>query len=274
MNLTRSPLLRKLLLPLLRKLNPGDITIKNYYTLLPIRLHSYKHRGYWYRAESREPETMALFKELIHKGDIVFEVGGHIGFVTQLLSLLASDTGEVFVFEPGSNNLPYIRTNISQLKNTTLLEAAACDIDGEADFFLEDLSGQNNSLIHDFSTLSANEKSQNIQAKIEVQRVPASRLDTFARQLGKQPDFVKIDVEGAELSVLTGMEFILANKRPQLMVEVTYNAKKIFDLLSLNGYRLFSPVTKQELNKSNLAGNVFCLHMHAHSQEISRHFRE
>ena len=45
-------------------------------------------------------------------------------------------------------------------------------------------------------------------------------LDALAATLGIQPTFVKIDVEGAEFGVLQGMERLLAEVHPTIMLEI------------------------------------------------------
>jgi hypothetical protein len=55
MRLHRYRLLRRLLLPLLAKVNPGDIHIGHHW--VPGRkvfLHSFKHKGQWYHGGNRE----------------------------------------------------------------------------------------------------------------------------------------------------------------------------------------------------------------------------
>jgi hypothetical protein len=49
--------------------------------------------------------------------------------------------------------------------------------------------------------------------------VPCATLDEILRGAGVVPDFVKLDVEGAELSVLQGMNRILTEGSPMVTVE-------------------------------------------------------
>jgi hypothetical protein len=39
--------LRKVAIGALHRFNPGDISIRHHYTSKRIRLHSFKHKGYW-----------------------------------------------------------------------------------------------------------------------------------------------------------------------------------------------------------------------------------
>src|SRR5687768_9187669 len=142
--------LRRIIIPLLKKLNPGKISIRHHYTKGRIVLDAFNHKGYWYHGRNREVDTMELFRKLIQPGFTVIEVGGHIGYITNYFSHLVGPLGKVYVFEPGENNLPYIKENIQKLTNVVLVQKAVSDTNGIARFYVEDLSGQNNSLLSDY----------------------------------------------------------------------------------------------------------------------------
>lgn len=79
---------------------------------------------------------MKKFSELISSGDTVVEIGGHIGFISQYFSQLVGEEGKVIVFEPGSNNLQYIKKNILGKDNIYLEQMAISDRSGTA-FFMK-----------------------------------------------------------------------------------------------------------------------------------------
>ena len=113
-------MLRRAVLPLL-KWTAIDVGISHpWIPKQRIVLNSFRHKGYWFHGKAREKTSMELFAKLIAADSRVIEVGGHIGFISQYFSHLVGREGKVFVFEPGSNNLPYIRRNIAKLKNISL----------------------------------------------------------------------------------------------------------------------------------------------------------
>jgi hypothetical protein len=89
-----------------------------------------------------------------------------------------------------------------------------------------------------------------VEAKTHKIRVDVTSLDEFRSCAGiKTIDFVKIDVEGAELEVLKGARSVLtATPRPVMLVEVYdirtgpwgYRAREIVSFLNQLGYRWFS----------------------------------
>lgn len=74
--------------------------------------------------------------------------------------------------------------------------------------------------------------------QLEIQEVtaPIVRLD----DLGLDPAFVKIDVEGAELRVLHGLTGTLRQSHPVLLIERSGDFAAIQELLALEGYRPYS----------------------------------
>ena len=69
--------------------------------------------------------------------------------------------------------------------------------------------------------------------------VPLVSLDDFASQHRVVPDLVKIDVEGAELSVLQGARCLLAHARPVVIFESwpsVAERRHLFDFLAALGY--------------------------------------
>jgi hypothetical protein len=75
-----------------------------------------------------------------------------------------------------------------------------------------------------------------------VQEVDVTTLDAFFADQPRGPDFVKIDVEGHELSVLQGGRGVLETYRPTLLVECEVrhrpdgDVRPMFEYLQSLGY--------------------------------------
>ena len=95
---------------------------------------------------------------IIKPGSTITEIGGHIAYFTVLFSQMVGNEGKVIVFEPGTNNLPYIERNTSSFKNAQLITSAVGNYTGRATFFTEELTSQNNRLIKDYYVFKANRK--------------------------------------------------------------------------------------------------------------------
>lgn len=261
--LHRLSLLRRLAMPALKACSI-DISIGHpWVPHRRYRLNTFRHKGYWFHGKSRESQTMKLFAELVQPGHTVAEVGGHIGFISMWLSMLVGPTGRVFVFEPGSNNLPYTRANVRALDNVSLVEAAVSDVDGCAALYEESLTGQNNSLVKDFAGFRANSAIAHVPINVRRNDVSTVRLDSYFACRGV--DFIKIDIEGHELMALRGARGLLARSLPTIMVEVQADQDGVYELLTGLGYRLFTDRMTELRESAQLRSNVFALHPHRHS---------
>jgi FkbM family methyltransferase len=252
--------LRRLVLPVFARINPGDISIRHHYTGDPLRLHSFRHKGYWFYGKEREADTMLQFASLVNPGDAVFEVGGHIGYISMYLARLAGDSGSIHVFEPGPNNLPYITHNTRNRPNVFVEPLGVGSSCGTLPFYLEELTGQNNSFVRDFAGLRENEASAHVRANRAMVQVEVVTLDDFASHRNIWPNFVKVDVEGFEYEVLKGMSGLLQTKQPRLMVEVQTSESAIFEFLSDFGYFAFDPRGELLTSSDRLKLNTFFIH--------------
>jgi len=61
MNIHKNRLLRKIILPIFSKINPGNIFITHYYTGDKLLIHSFRHKGYWYHQREREREILCCY---------------------------------------------------------------------------------------------------------------------------------------------------------------------------------------------------------------------
>src|SRR4051812_38251537 len=180
--LSSARVLRRAALPLLKRFNPGNIRIRHHYTGGRLLLHSFRHKGYWFHGRRREQATMQFFQQALRSGDTVVEVGGHIGYLTMLFAQIVGQAGRVVVFEPGQNNLPYLRENVGRLPGVEIIEKAVSDQDGFAAFFEEQITGQNNSLLIDYERFSQNRQLAFSNEAYERRDVTTVRLDAFLEQ--------------------------------------------------------------------------------------------
>jgi len=205
----------------------------------PMRLNLFRHKGYWFHGRRREASTMEAFARLLRPGMVAFDVGAHVGWVAAQFAHLVGPAGRVVAFEPGSNNLDYLRRNLSRFAQATIIEDAVGAAPGEAELFEEALTGQNNALDAPYHRLDANAAMNPADPGIVARPVRVTTLDAVAAATGLSPDLVKIDVEGFEWPVLQGALSLLERARPVLMVEVTRDSAAIKALLDGLGYRLF-----------------------------------
>ena len=245
--LVKLSILRFIFIPVLKKLNfefkwKHDLTNRSFY------LQSYYHKGYWFYGKNREKDELDIFQKLIEKGDTVLEVGTHIGYLTQYFEFLVGNEGQVFAVEPTPNSIYYLKKNVCP--KTVIIDKAASNKCGEVEFFIEEFGGFTNSLISEF-TQSQNElhqKFQHINSNISSIKVKTDTLDNICVQNNILPNFIKIDVEGAEYDVLRGAKRIIKDVNA-IMVEITRNENDVIGFLNNIGFK--------KMNVLNKSKNIF-----------------
>jgi len=143
------------------------------------------------------------------RGDVVLDLGAYVGMFIYRASLLVGETGKVIAVEPDDRNFELLERNIASLPNATILLAALGERNG-----ITELNISPKSTCH--STIIKSGMSR---------KVPVYRVDTIVEMLNlAKVDFVKIDVEEAELSVLEGATDTLAmNGSRKVVVECYHN---------------------------------------------------
>jgi FkbM family methyltransferase len=184
-----------------------------------------------------EPHLQRAIRDYVARGDTVYDIGANIGYVSLSLAKRVGSSGRVIAFEPVPRNIDAFRENIGINGITTiqLLEFAASDRAGEAVIRIAD-NPSTASLVWHRDNSSATE--------LGIRTVSIDEL-VEAGELG-YPKFVKIDVEGAEGSVLQGMHRTIAAARPVLFVECSEAGReKAWPLLQELGYRCQSAITRK-----------------------------
>lgn len=156
---------------------------------------------------------LGILTRTIKPGSLVFDVGANRGHISMLLANATGPTGRVVAFEPVEELCRDLRRNLelNGLRNVTVCNTALGDTDG----FVEFLYSSNNSTQGKF----ANAESTLVVNGTSLIRVAQKPLDTFSLEHG-EPDFVKIDVEGAAGYVLRGAKATIARKRATFFVEL------------------------------------------------------
>jgi len=152
------------------------------------------------------------------KGKRVFlDVGAHIGAYSLPASRILDPGGQVFAFEPSARTYRYLRQHLTYngIENVHAYQLIVGDQNKDAVRFYEHVDGSSG-----LGGLTRRAKrSSDLKSFVETERSQIS-LDEFCIQHQLAPDVVKIDVEGAELLVLTGARRTLDQHRPLLFVSV------------------------------------------------------
>jgi len=198
--------------------------------------------------EGFEEAEMAFVEKLLWPGMTVLDAGAHHGLYTLLASKRVGAEGRVIAFEPSSRERKRLvrHLRLNRCKNVSVQECALGDRRGEANLFVvEGREDWCNSL-----------RPPQLDADTSTERVEVERADDMLARLGvARVDFIKLDVEGAELSFLQGARLSLAASRPVILAEVQevrcrpwgYAASEIVDFLTRSNYRWFALTANSNL---------------------------
>lgn len=158
--------------------------------------------GYW--LGSYEMGKRLVFEKMIRPGSVVFDIGANVGYFSLLSAVLVGSEGSVFAFEPLPRNIEYLNNHIklNKLHNIQVVEAAVSDHTGEAWFDL----GASSAMGHLSET-----------GTIRIRMVSLDEM--FANGQLQPPDYMKIDVEGAEYDVLKGAQKLILDHQPILFLD-------------------------------------------------------
>ncbi|RII27771.1 MAG: hypothetical protein CXR31_05970 [Geobacter sp.] len=167
-----------------------------------------------------EPEQTAAIAARLKQGDVFFDIGANVGYYTLLASRQVGREGKVFAFEPVVRNLAYLYRHLllNGANNVTVI-AAACSESLSLALFS---SGENFATGHIDGSAVTQENTF---------LVPTLSVDAVVKKTGVSPNAMKIDVEGAELSVLKGAKNTIASARPEIFLS-THSASLRTDCLA------------------------------------------
>ena len=179
------------------------------------RLNGYRMRVDWtiHRAfvyDSWEPEVTQAIDERAASGMTALDIGAQSGFFTLLLSKRVGATGKVIAFEPLPANFRMLEENVqlNNIENVMTRPDAVTDHSGKIRFCLP---------IEEASLVAGPLLPEDERGEFFVNCVS---LDDFVLQENLRPDLIKMDVEGAEGSVVEGALRTIKQFHPILIIEL------------------------------------------------------
>jgi FkbM family methyltransferase len=200
-------------------------------------------RHSWFVGEeggrSKAKSSVECLSTLIPETGVVFDVGAHHGYWSKEFASIHAGGCRVFAFEPLSYNHSILDEVVSGYENVTVEHLALSDEIGEREIYVP-VKARGNvgvGLAH-FGRESGRD--------CLVERIKTITLDQYVLDHGiSRIDFVKCDVEGAELLMLKGAERCIAKFDMKILLEIAesftrrvgYSPEEIFDFLSGYGFR-------------------------------------
>jgi FkbM family methyltransferase len=166
---------------------------------------------------SYEPHLVRYLKEILQPGMTCIDAGANVGYFTLLMAKRVGPMGRVIAFEPTQHTFDILLENVqlNSLKHVTVEQLALFAHDGILQFHEGPPGFEVYNSAGEITHPSA--ARQAFTARI----VRCSTLDTYLNtHWTNKVEVIKLDVEGAELLVLKGMEDTLqANPQLKLIIE-------------------------------------------------------
>jgi FkbM family methyltransferase len=238
------------------------------------------------RARRTATTERRVLLRILRRGDTVIDVGANYGNYTVEFARLVGPHGKVHAFEPVPPTFEMLRRTIERNgvnARVCLNQCALSDKQGSSTMYMPGDDSSKAAFVFHQSLPSASIES--------FKNCKVDTLDNYVKSKEiKRIDFVKIDVEGAELLVLQGMQSILRRPCPPiLLVEVFpdwmtdfgYHPGDLLKFLHQFGY-IFYYVSKDGLipvqfDDTNIPGapdclapNFLCIIPDIHSRKLPR----
>jgi len=180
-----------------------------------IWLHLNPRTGHDYFNGDVEPEVQAALRKYLRPGMAVYDIGANIGFFSLLAARLVGATGRVTAFEAD----PEIAARLGE--NVARNQGGPISVEGKAVWsssspVLFARADAEVSPDRGLGHVIDNAAERSAPGTI---RVEAVSVDEY---VGKSaaPDFIKCDVEGAEVEVFRGAEKLLSERQPIILCEM------------------------------------------------------
>jgi FkbM family methyltransferase len=222
---------------------------------------------YWNGSYSRG--ELKVMDRFLGPGDTVVDIGANIGEFTIAAARRVSG-GRVVAFEPVPFIYDRLSTNVAmnQLRNVSLVNRGVYRESCTRRIFISDGLDSEHTINQGMSNLFAPPQgSSGLSEEVEL----ASLDDWWSENQPGRVDFMKLDIEGAELAALKGARGILDSYHPRLIVELDrenceaagVRPEDVVDYLGSFGYRIYAFSAGGELSPLDGGGhgftrNIFC----------------
>lgn len=204
------PAMRKLriLRPARIEVEPGISFVLDPGDLVPLAILK---SGQW------QPEVWSSIAPALSEGSVFLDVGAHIGYFSIKAARKVGSTGRVVSFDPNPEILKLLRDNVAaNHTSNVIVEPIACtDRDQMLTFYAVPTGNTGASSL-------ARGNAEPWSEATKPYQVRGRPIDDVVRELNlSRVDAIKVDVEGAEVSVLRGAIDTLKRFHPKLIVEVS-----------------------------------------------------
>ncbi|MBI3520692.1 MAG: FkbM family methyltransferase [Bacteroidetes bacterium] len=176
----------------------GNFLYKNCFPIYKLTYKSFK--------EKQDAFEIALMKQYIKPGDTVLDIGANIGFYAEILSGIVGEKGRVHCFEPDTTNFAHLKNRSTHFPNITINNKAVSDKTETIKIYTS------KKLNVDHRTYKPDEYDQEID-------IHAIAIDDYLSASTAVVNFIKMDIQGFEMSAVKGMTKTLQSPHLKMLSE-------------------------------------------------------
>jgi FkbM family methyltransferase len=184
----------------------------------------------WLGFQYYESSVQLVLRDIVKRGDLVFDVGANIGGISLAASRAVGPFGQVVSFEISPRVIPELLANLRAwgANNVHLIPRGVWTKSNQP---IELFFGEGH------YADSVMRRSENVTPDHIALTVA---LDDFVKEIGRAPQFVKFDIEGAEYDALLGFQDTIRNHSPNMILEMRSDDERLVTWLTDRGYSIFN----------------------------------
>lgn len=180
----------------------GNFLYKNCFPIYKFTYKAFK--------EKQDSFEISLMKKYIKPNDTVLDIGANIGFYAEILSDIVGEKGKVHCFEPDVTNFNHLKNRCQKLTNVQINNKAVSDKTEVIKIYTS------KQLNVDHRTYKPDDYDQ----EIDIDAISIDDyLTTNFTQGGKEINFIKMDIQGFEMSAVNGMTKTLQSPHLKMLSE-------------------------------------------------------
>lgn len=168
-----------------------------------------------------EDELEKSYRKIIRKGAKVVDIGAHVGRHSKVFREIVGESGKLFAFEPLPKQFEILKTSFGGEENVLLINKALSDEAGHSTFYcVENYPEESGLKVRTYNNADA--ITNEIVVEVDV-------LDNYYKEL-EGIEYIKLDAEGAELSILRGGIRVISEYKPIISIEYGYPSYSAYGL--------------------------------------------
>ncbi len=175
-----------------------------------------------------------IYHKIIPKHSCVIDVGAHSGHFTKIFTDIVGENGLVYAYEPNPKVYPWLLDHLSGHPNYSKIRFLNCALSDKVNRNIEFFVAEDR-----LEESGLRCRSFNGPTKINKVIVNTSTLDNELSLLERKINLIKIDVEGAEFSVLKGGNSIISKHKPIISFEFGLSSFSAYDVNPVDVYKFF-----------------------------------